>query len=80
MIERMRLDFPLAAKAEGWSVEDQDEVGAAIRAAVAAGDQETLAYWAKRLADGAAQWRAWCARVRQAEASARAAAREARAD
>lgn len=72
MIEQMRLDFPAAAKAEEWSVEEQADIGAAIKAAIAAGDTEALAYWAKRIADGAARWRAWCERVRAAEADIKA--------
>ncbi|MBK8161495.1 MAG: hypothetical protein IPK59_23030 [Rhodospirillaceae bacterium] len=76
MIEQMRLDFPAAAKAEGWSVEEQADIGLAIKAAIAAGDAEALAYWAKRIADGAAQWRAWCERVREAEANIKAARKE----
>ena len=76
MIEQMRLDFPAAAKAGEWSVEEQADIGAAIKAAIASGDTEALAYWAKRIADGAAQWRAWCERVREAEANIKAARKE----
>lgn len=72
MIEQMRLDFPAAAKAEEWSAEEQADIGAAIKAAIAAKDAEALAYWSKRIADGAARWRAWCERVRAAEAAIKA--------
>ena len=41
-LERMRLDFPLAAKSEEWSAEDQAAIGEAIKAAIAAGDAEAL--------------------------------------
>lgn len=76
MIEQMRRDFPLAAKAEQWSVEEQADIGGAIKAAIAANDAEALAYWAKRIADAAARWHAWCERVRAAEASIKAARKE----
>lgn len=70
-IDRMRADFPLAALAEGWSAGDQAEIGAAIKAAMDAGDAETIAYWSAVLAEAAGRWRAWCERVRQAEATMR---------
>ncbi len=68
----MRLDFPAAAKAEEWSAEDQAAIGEAIKAAIAAKDAEALAYWAGRITDAAARWRAWCERVRAAEAAIKA--------
>lgn len=76
MIEQMRLDFPLAVKAEQWSDEEQADIGAAIKEAIAANDADALAYWAKRIAAGAAQWRTWCERVRAAEAAIKAVRRE----
>ena len=72
MIEQMRLDFPLAAKAEEWSADDQAAIGDAIKAAVAAGDAEALAYWSRRITEAAARWRAWCKRVRDFEADIKA--------
>jgi hypothetical protein len=72
VIEQMRLDFPLAAKAEEWTAEDQAAIGEAVKAAIAAGDDEALAYWAGRIGDGAARWRAWCDRVRAIEAAIKA--------
>lgn len=72
MIEQMRLDFPLAARVEEWTAEEQADIGAAIRAAVAANDTEALAYWSKRIADAVARWHAWCERVRAAEANIKA--------
>ncbi len=72
-LAQMRRDFPLAAKGEAWDAAEQDEIGEAVREAVAAGDTEALAYWAGRIATAANAWRAWCARVRQAEANIRAA-------
>lgn len=78
MIEQMRLDFPLAAKQEDWSAEEQADIGAAIRAAIETNDSEALAYWSQQLAASAAAWRAWCARVREAEARMRDAAQKAR--
>jgi hypothetical protein len=74
VIEQMRLDFPAAAKAEEWSVEDQAAIGDAIKAAVAAGDAEALGYWSGRITEAAARWRAWCKRVRDIEAGIKAAA------
>lgn len=72
MIEQMRLDFPLAAKAEEWTAEDQAVIGEAVKAAIAAGDDEALAYWAGRIAEAAGRWRAWCERVRAVEAAIKA--------
>lgn len=72
VIEQMRLDFPLAAKAEEWTAEDQAAIGEAIKAAIAAGDDEALAYWAGRIGEAAARWRAWCDRVRAIEADIKA--------
>lgn len=67
-LEQMRLAFPLAAKADEWTAADQAEIGEAIRAAIAAGNDEALGYWAKRIGEAAARWRAWCDRVRAIEA------------
>jgi hypothetical protein len=74
----MRIDFPAAAKAEEWTAEEQADIGLAIKAAIASSDAEALAYWATRIADGSARWRAWCERVRAAEAAIRLGAAEAR--
>lgn len=71
MIETMREDFPWAAKGEAWDAAEQAEIGAAVRDAIAAGDEEALAYWAGRIRVAAEAWRAWCARVRLAEARIR---------
>ena len=76
MIEQMRLDFPVAAKAEGWSVEEQADIGLAIKDAIADGDGEALADWAKGIPRAAAQGRAWCERVREAEANIKAVRKE----
>ena len=67
MIEQMRADFPDAARQEEWSAQDQAEIGAAIREAIAANDAEAQAYWSRELARAAGEWRAFCARVREAE-------------
>jgi hypothetical protein len=72
VIEQMRLDFPAAAKAEDWSVEEQADIGAVIKAAIVANDAEALAYWAGRISDAADRWRVWCERVRAAEAAIKA--------
>lgn len=70
-LDQLRADFRLAAKAEGWSDADQADIAAAIKAAIDGDDQAVLAYWASRCADSAAEWRAWCERVRHAEANKR---------
>lgn len=80
MIERMRADFSLAAKAEQWSVEEQAEIGAVIKAAIEANDAEVLAYWSGRIDEAATRWRDWCARVRLAESRIKAAAETKRAE
>ena len=49
-IDQMRRDLRLTADREGWSDAEVKELGAAIRAAIEAGDQEVLRYWAGRLA------------------------------
>lgn len=72
MIEQMRSDFPLAAQAEEWTAEDQAEIGAAIKAAIDAGDAEAVGYWAVVLAEAAARWRSWCDSVRKVEAAMKA--------
>lgn len=73
-IAQMRADFPLAAKARDWSEQDQADIGIAIKAAIASNDAEALTYWSRELAEAAAWWRAWCERVRLAEARIKEAA------
>lgn len=48
-LNRMRRAFIGAAVWCGWSEADQEEIGAEIRGHVEAGNEEALAYWAKRL-------------------------------
>lgn len=72
----MRTDFPLAALQNGWSPDDRAEFSAAVKAAIESGDEAAIEYWAKRLSEDAAAWRAWCARVRAAEVAAREAAKK----
>lgn len=48
-LNRMRRSFLGAAAWCGWSEADQDEIGAEIREHVEAGNEEALAYWARRL-------------------------------
>lgn len=79
MIEQMRGDFADAARWEAWSAEDQAAIGSVIRDAIAANDTEAIAYWSWCLAKSAEEWRRWRARVREAEARLKAAARQARA-
>lgn len=78
MIEQMRTDFADAARWEEWSADDQAEIGAVLRQAIADNAEEALAYWAWRLGAAAEEWRRWRARVRQAEERMRQ-ARETRA-
>lgn len=48
-LERMRTAFVVAAVWEGWSAADQAEYGAQIKAAIDAGDQVALEWWAEYL-------------------------------
>jgi len=83
LIAKMRADWTIVAAdrvARGeWTAEDEEDIGLAIKAAVTSGQRETIAMWARWLADLSA----WvCARnliVRGAEAGIRAAAAEERA-
>lgn len=58
LIDKMRADFTVVAadrKAEGeWSDDDIADIGAAIKAAIAANNTETIVLWARWLADLAA--------------------------
>lgn len=74
-VEGMRRDFPLAALGEAWDGSEQEAIGEAVREAMAAGDEEALGYWARRIQVAADAWRDWCARVRAMEARIREAAR-----
>lgn len=48
-LERMRTAFVVAAVWQGWSPADQAEYGEQIRAAIEAGDQVALEWWAEYL-------------------------------
>lgn len=48
-LERMRVAFVVAAVWDGWSPADQEEYGAQIKAAIDAGDQVALEWWAEYL-------------------------------
>lgn len=76
-LNRMRRCFLVAAVWNGWTEADQAEFGAAIKAAVDAGDTEALAWWADFLeqASGLAYLTALC---RATEARIKAAAEERR--
>lgn len=50
-IDRMRTCFSVAAVWEGWSPEEQAEIGAEIRAAIDSGDEEVIKYWQAWLED-----------------------------
>lgn len=71
-LDRMRECFLVAARMRQWSEADQEEIGAEIRAAVEAGDEEAIAAWQQHLeaASGLAELAALC---RAAEACIRAA-------
>lgn len=70
-LNRMRECFLVAATWCGWSVFDQAEIGAAIKAAIDSGDEALLAYWCGYIeeASGLAHLTALC---RVAEARIRA--------
>lgn len=44
-LDRMRAAFVLAAAWHGWSEEDQADIGASIREAIEAGDEQVLLLW-----------------------------------
>ncbi len=69
-LNRMRRAFLGAAVWCGWSDTDQEEIGAEIRAAVEAGNEEVLAYWAARLEE-LAGWARLATLCRAAEARIR---------
>lgn len=75
-LQRMRTCFKVAAVWEGWTAEEQEEISAAIRAALDAGDPEILACWRDWLEDmsGLARMAALC---RAAEARIKAERRQA---
>lgn len=50
-LQRMRTCFKVAGVWEGWTAEDQEEISAAIRADLDAGDPEILACWQAWLED-----------------------------
>ena len=58
IIDKMRADWPVVEEDRiecgDWTAEDAAEVGAAIKAAIAAGDATTITLWARWLADLAA--------------------------
>lgn len=76
-LNRMRRAFLSAATWCGWSEADQDEIGAEIRGHVEAGNEEALAWWARRL-DELAGWDRLARLCRAAEARIHAAAAERR--
>lgn len=48
--DRLRADLRLTAAREGWPEAEIKEIGAAIKAALDAEDEEALQGWAKQLA------------------------------
>lgn len=55
IIQKMRHDWPVVAEDRracgDWTAADEAEIGQAIKAAVAAGDADQIALWARWLAD-----------------------------
>lgn len=66
-LNRMRRAFLCAAAWCGWTEADQAEIGAEIKSALDAGNEETLAYWAARL-EALAGWAHLATLCRAAEA------------
>lgn len=58
LIEKMRADWGVVAedrrRTGDWSEEDETDIGAAVKAAVAGGNEELIACWARWLSDLAA--------------------------
>lgn len=74
-MNRLRLTFGAAADRLGWSDADRADIGADIRSAIDAGDNDRLQWWADRLEEmsGLQQLAAMC---RAMEARIHAAAQE----
>lgn len=83
LIAKMRADWVVVAAARretgDWTQQDEQEIGEAIKAAVAAKDRNVLACWSRWLADLSAWVTAWNLVCRGSESSMKAAAREQRA-
>lgn len=82
VVAKMRADFVRVAEhrkaREEWSVEDEQEIGAAIKAAIDKADPDMIHSWALWLADLSASIAAWELIVRGSVARMRAQAREER--
>lgn len=82
VIEKMRADFVRVAEVRrqrgDWSEADQNEIGAAIKAAVEKGDPDMILSWAAWLADLSHAIAAWDLIVRGSVARMRAQARDER--
>lgn len=80
LIAKMRADWPLIAESRratgDWTEQDEQEIGAAIKAAVDSKDAAVIAMWARWLADLSAWCCAWRLIVRGSEAAMRAKAIE----
>lgn len=76
-LNRLRRAFLSAAAWCGWSEADQEDIGAEIRAAVEAGNEEALAWWAAYL-EALAGWAHLTTLCRAAEARIHAAATDRR--
>ncbi len=84
LIAKMRADWVVVAAARresgDWTEQDEQEIGEAIKRAVAAKDRNVLACWSRWLADLSAWVTAWNLVCRGSEACMKAAAREQRAN
>jgi hypothetical protein len=67
LLAQMRVDFPLAALDDEWCEAMKTDIAAAVKAHIDAGDSENVRCWAAWLAVRANRWRAFQARVRDAE-------------
>lgn len=82
MIKKMRADFLVIADARrkwgDWSEADEQECGAAIKEAIAAGDADNMTQWAVWLSDLAHTITTMAVLVRNSEARMRERSRQAR--
>ncbi len=83
LIAKMRADWIVVAEhrraANEWTVEDEIEIGQAIKAAIDAKDRNIIGCWSRWLADLSAWVTAWNLICRGSEASMRAAAKASKA-
>lgn len=71
-LARLRLDLRQTAEREGWSDAEMREIGAEIKSAIDASDDERLRYWAARMAEWRELLASYAPRLRAFEARVRA--------